>query len=305
MSEAMGVLSLCDGAWDCGCSRSRGACCGGERAFHPEGLSLVLYLARSGARLSLVAYLRRSFRRRECRSLLRGASLTRRLSGGAGARASSSYAPLVGAALLPAMGRLCRSNRSGCPALAGARIFGGRRSCHGVALRRAGWLFWGGVVVSLAFACAHSAGGACHRRSSIVDRLRGGMHRRTCVRMLVARWRSCLRSASVLSRSARTAAPVAWWAADTCAPLCGPLVASRPPADPKNATKPHHISLGPPPVPLRPHGAGFQLGFKNRLWKADMQTVSIQLDKREGSTVSATGWCNGDVERLDGPINGD
>jgi len=30
--------------------------------------------------------------------------------------------------------------------------------------------------------------------------------------------------------------------------------------------------------------------------------VDEQLDQREGSTVSATGWCNGDVERLDGSM---
>jgi hypothetical protein len=30
--------------------------------------------------------------------------------------------------------------------------------------------------------------------------------------------------------------------------------------------------------------------------------VTEQLDQREGPTVSATGWCNGDVERLDGPM---
>ena len=92
-----------------------------------------------------------------------------------GARASSPCSPLVGAALLPAVGRPCRSNHCGCLALAGARIFGGRRSYHGAARRRAGWLLgWCGGV-SLAFACAHS-GGACHRRSSIVGRPRGGAH---------------------------------------------------------------------------------------------------------------------------------
>ena len=116
--------------------------------------------------------------------------------------------------------------------------------------------------MSRAFACAHS-GGPCHRRSSIVGRPRGGTQRRTCVRMLVARWRSCLRSASALSRSARAAAPATWWAADTRAPLCGPLVASRPPADQqKNATNPHHIALGSPPSTAKaPWGrvsAGFQ-----------------------------------------------
>ena len=234
----------------------------------------MLYSTRSGARSSLVAHLRRSFRRRECRSLSRGASLTRRLSGGAGARASSPCSPLVGAALLPAVGRPCRSNRCGCLALAGARIFGGRRSCHGVARRRAGWLLgWCGGV-SLAFACAHS-GGACHRRSSIVGRPRGGTHRRTCVRMLVARWRSCLRSVSVLSRSARAAAPAAWWAADTRAPLCGPLVASRPPGDLKNTTNPHQVTLGPPPVSFGLRGAGFPSRFKKERAEVDRPIASI------------------------------
>ena len=224
----------------------------------------MLYSTRSGARSSLVAHLRRSFRRRECRSLSRGASLTRRLSGGAGARASSPCSPLVGAALLPAVGRPCRSNRCGCLALAGARIFGGRRSCHGVARRRAGWLLgWCGGV-SLAFACAHS-GGACHRRSSIVGRPRGGTHRCTCVRMLVARWRSCLRSVSVLSRSARAAAPAAWWAADTRAALCGPLVASRPPGDLKNTTNPHQITLGPPPRIVWPSWGRVSVSFQKPL----------------------------------------
>ena len=234
----------------------------------------MLYSTRSGARSSLVAHLRRSFRRRECRSLSRGTSLTRRLSGGAGARASSPCSPLVGAALLPAVGRPCRSNHCGCLALAGARIFGGRRSYHGAARRRAGWLLgWCGGV-SLAFACAHS-GGACHRRSSIVGRPRGGTHRCTCVRMLVARWRSCLRSVSVLSRSARAAAPAAWWAADTRAPLCGPLVASRPPGDLKNTTNPHQVTLGPPPVSFGLRGAGFPSRFKKERAEVDRPIASI------------------------------
>ena len=219
----------------------------------------MLYSTRSGARSSLVAHLRRSFRRRECRSLSRGASLTRRLSGGAGARASSSCSPLVGAALLPAMGRPCRSHRFGCSALAGARIFGGRRSCHSAALRRAGWLLgWCGGV-----ACIRVCTFGRRLPSSVVGRPRGGAHRRTCVRMLVARWRSCLRSVSVLSRSARAAAPAAWWAADTRAALCGPLVASRPPGDLKNTTNPHQVTLGPPPVSFGLRGAGFPSRFKN------------------------------------------
>ena len=189
---------LCDGAWDCGRSRFRGPCCGGARAFHLEGLSLVLYSTRAGARSSLVAHLRRSFRRREYRSLSRDAALTRRLSGGAGARASSSCSPLVGAALLPLMGRPYRSNRCVGSALADARVFGGRRSCHGIARRCAGRLLgWCGGV-----ACIRVCTFGRRLPSSVVGRPRGGTHRRTCVRMLVARWRSCLRSVSVLSRCA-------------------------------------------------------------------------------------------------------
>ena len=110
----------------------------------------MLYSTRAGARSSLVAHLRRSCRRREYRSLSRDAALTRRLSGGAGARASSSCSPLVGAALLPVMGRPCRSNRCVGSALAGARVFGGRRSCHGIARRRAGRLLgWCGGVACI------------------------------------------------------------------------------------------------------------------------------------------------------------
>ena len=157
---------LCDGAWDCGRSRFRGPCCGGARAFHLEGLSLVLYSTRAGARSSLVAHLRRSFRRWESRSLLRDAALARRLSGGAGARASYSCSPLVGAALLPVMGRPCRSSRCVGSALAGARVFGGRRSCHGIARRRAGRLLgWCGGV-----ACIRVCTFGRRLPSSVVDR---------------------------------------------------------------------------------------------------------------------------------------
>ena len=187
---------LCDGAWDCGRSRSRVPCCGGACEFHLEGLSLVLYSTRAGARSSLIAHLRRSFRRREDRSSSRDAALTRCLSGGAGARASSSCS-LVGAALLPVIGSPYQSNRFVGSALAGARVFGSRRSCHGLARRRAGRLLgWCGV------ACIRVCTFGRRLPSSVVGRPRDGAHRRTCVRMLVARWRSCLRSVSVLSRCA-------------------------------------------------------------------------------------------------------
>ena len=157
----------------------------------------MLYSARAGARSSLVAHLRRSFRRRESRSLLRDAALARRLSGAAGARASYSCSPLVKAALLPVMGRPCRSNRCVGSALAGARVFGGRRSCHGTARRPGRLLGWCGGV-----ACIRVCTFGRRLSSSVVGRPRGGAHSRTCVRMLVARWRSCVRSVSVLSRCA-------------------------------------------------------------------------------------------------------
>ena len=110
-------------------------------------------------------------------------------------------------------------------------------------------------MVSLAFACAHS-GGACHRRSSVV---------RVAVR-IVARACACssLAGARVFGRcrscraAQRAAAPAAWWAADTRAPLCGPLVASRHPGDLKIATNPHYIHLGPIPVSIELRGAEFQ-----------------------------------------------
>ena len=41
-----------------------------------------------------------------------------------------------------------------------------------------------------------------------------------------------------------------------CAVLCGPLVASRPPGEPRNATNPHCIALGPPPVSPSLHRSG-------------------------------------------------
>ena len=86
-----------------------------------------------------------------------------RLAGGAGARASSSCSPLVGATLLPVMGRLCRSNRRVCvcvhSAPAGAHLmFGGRRSCCRVARRRA-WLSGSGGVACIRV-CTRSDG-AC------------------------------------------------------------------------------------------------------------------------------------------------
>ena len=52
---------------------------------------------------------------------MRNVAPRRRLADGAGARASSSCSPLVGATLLLVMGRPCRSNRSKCVCALGAR----------------------------------------------------------------------------------------------------------------------------------------------------------------------------------------
>ena len=112
--------------------------------------------------------------------------------------------------------------------------------------------------MSLAFACAHS-GGACHRRSSVI---------RVAVR-IVARACACssLAGARVFGRcrscraAQRAAAPAAWWAADTRAPLCGPFVASRPPGDRKNTTNTHLIPLGHHPVSFELRGPEFWLGY--------------------------------------------
>ena len=49
--------------------------------------------------------------------------------------------------------------------------------------------------------------------------------------------------------------------ADTRAPLCGPLVASRPPGDRKNTTNTHPIPLGHHPVSFELRGPGFWLGY--------------------------------------------
>ena len=79
---------------------------------------------------------------------MRNVAPRRRLSDGAGARASSSCSPLVGATLLLVMGRPCRSNAARVcvhSALAGALLFGGARSCR--VARRRGWLSgYGGVA---------------------------------------------------------------------------------------------------------------------------------------------------------------
>ena len=224
-------------------------------------------------------------------TLSRDAALTRRLSGGAGARASSSCSPLVGAARLPLMNRPCRSNRCVGSALADARVFGGRRSWHGIARRRAGRLLgWCGGV-ALAFPCAYS-GGACHRRSSVV---------RVAVR-IVARACACssLAGARVFGRcrscraAQRAAAPAAWWAADTRAPLFGPLVASRPPGDFKNTTNTHTIPLGhPPPVSFELRGPEFFFGFSRAKLLNKCHECDYRLVHNRDSRVVQRNGCVG------------
>ena len=59
----------------------------------------------------------------------------------------------------------------------------------------------------------------------------------------------------VVSRESRVPALCGGYAR---AALCGPLVASRPPGDLRNATNPHCIALGPPPVSPSLHRASFQ-----------------------------------------------
>ena len=101
-------------------------------------------------------------RRSRCDDEKRGAAAGR-LAGGAGARASSSCSPLVGATLLPVMGRPCRSNRRVrvCvhSALAGATL------CSGGVDRAAVWHVAApgcrGLVVSLDIRVCTRSDGAC------------------------------------------------------------------------------------------------------------------------------------------------
>ena len=124
-----------------------------------------------------------------------------------------------------------------------------------------------GLVVSLEFVCAHvrTAPAITGRRS-----LCGRARRRTCVRMLVARWCSCLRQRRSCRAAQRAAAPAAWWASYERASLCGPLVASRPLGDFKTATNPHHIPIRPTPSDLGCVGPS----LKKRAWKVNFKKTS-------------------------------
>ena len=177
---------------------------------------------------------------------MRNVAPRRRLSDGAGARASSSCSPLVGATLLLVMGRPCRSNAARVcvhSALAGALMFGGRRSPR-VARRRRAWL-------------SGSGGVACIRVCTLGRRLPSSVVGRCVVVRVVARACECLSLVGarvfvsvglVAPRSALPRLLRGPWASYECASLCGPLVACRPPGDFKTATNPHHIPLGPIPV---------------------------------------------------------
>ena len=103
-------------------------------------------------------------RRSRCDQKRGSAAPRRRLAGGVGARASSLCSvlcsPLVGATLLHMMGRPWRLNRRARvhSALAGALMFGGRRSPR-VARRRRAWLSGSGGVACIRV-CTRSDG-AC------------------------------------------------------------------------------------------------------------------------------------------------
>jgi hypothetical protein len=141
-----------------------------------------------------------------------------------------------------------------CSALAGARIFGGRR------LRRApprlsGCRMGGRRACICARVLAMLVrGGACYRRSSVV---------RVAARA-IARACACasLASARVFGRrrschTERAPPHLLWGGLHVHARRCGPLVASRPPGDLKNTTNTHPISLARTPVSFELRGPGF------------------------------------------------
>ena len=159
------------------------------------------------------------------------------------------------------MGGPCRSSRCGGSALAGARVFGGRRSWHGIARRRAGRRLLlercGGV------ACIRVCTLGRRLPSSVVGRPRGGAHRRTCVRMLVARWRSCVRSVSVLSCCAarrRACCVVGCRYTRAAVWSLGGLYLGHQ-GTKKTQQNTHPIPLGHHPVSFELRGPGFWLGY--------------------------------------------